>query len=186
MFLVPLLTALLPLLAAPPPPLPGPARAPVSYDCARDRWPWSCVADCESGGRWDANTGNGYYGGLQFWAPTWKEFGGLAYAPRADLATREQQIAVAREVLALQGWEAWPACAARYRLQGRTYIVAAGDTLSGIAAKYRVKGGWKALYQANKDVVGDRPDRLNPGTFLALPRSGARERPPAVFGPPLT
>lgn len=179
MLLVPLLTALLPLLVAPSP-------APVPYECARDQWPWACVAECESGGRWDANTGNGYYGGLQFWAPTWKEFGGLSYAPRADLASPEQQIAVAQEVLALQGWEAWPACSERYRLRGRMYIVKSGDTLSGIAAKYRVAGGWRALYRANKDVVGAYPDRLNPGTFLALPGSGARERPTAVFGPPLT
>ncbi|MET8983616.1 transglycosylase family protein [Streptomyces sp. NPDC004539] len=172
-------------LAAPPPPLPGPGRAPVPYDCARDGWPWSCVADCESGGRWDADTGNGYYGGLQFWPPTWKEFGGLRYAPRADLATKEQQIAVAQEVLAVQGWEAWPECSARYRLAGRMHTVKPGDTLSGIAAKYRVEGGWRALYRLNEGVVGPNPDRLNLGTLLMLPGGRAREVPRAVFGPPL-
>lgn len=147
----------------------GPGAAPVSYDCAGDQWPWSCIADCESGGRWDADTGNGFYGGLQFWPATWEEFGGLAYAPRADLASREEQIAVAREVLAVQGWGAWPECSKRYRLEGRMYTVKPGDTLSAIAVKYRVKGGWQALYQLNKDVIGGDPGRLNPGTLLRLP-----------------
>ena len=56
------------------------------------------------------NTGNGYYGGLQFSPSTWAAFGGTAYAPRADLATRDQQIAVAEKVLAVQGPGAWPTC----------------------------------------------------------------------------
>ena len=71
---------------------------------------WDDVAACESGGDWSINTGNGYYGGLQFSASTWTGFGGAAYAPRADLATREQQIAVAERVLATQGKGAWPTC----------------------------------------------------------------------------
>ncbi|MFI9829877.1 transglycosylase family protein [Streptomyces sp. NPDC051913] len=178
--------------AAPPPPSPGPLSSTVPYDCARDGWPWSCVAECESSGRWTANTGNGFYGGLQFWQPTWKEFGGLKYAPRADLATRAQQIAVAQEVLAVQGWEAWPVCSRRYGLQGRMHTVKAGDTLSGLARKYGVQGGWRALYRANKDIVGRYPDRLNVGTLLVIPKSakGAKEakgsgRAAVLFGAPL-
>src|SRR5205085_11448341 len=69
---------------------------------------WDRLAGCESGGNWSINTGNGFYGGLQFTASTWRAFGGAAYAPRADLATRAQQIAVAQRVLAGQGWKAWP------------------------------------------------------------------------------
>lgn len=64
---------------------------------------WDAIAECESGGNWSINTGNGYYGGLQFSQSTWKGAGGLAYAPRADLATREQQIAVASH-LSLGNW----------------------------------------------------------------------------------
>jgi nucleoid-associated protein YgaU len=175
-------------LAAPPPPLPGPRAAPVSYHCAKDQWPWGCLAECESGGRWNANTGNTFYGGLQFWQPTWKEFGGLKYAPRADLATRQEQIAVAEEVLAAQGWEAWPACAKRYRLAGRVHVVKAGETLSSLAREYHVKGGWKALYKANRQMVGDRPDRLNVGTMLVVPKSSGRSGTPGrvLFGPPLS
>ncbi|MHC3475120.1 transglycosylase family protein [Streptomyces sp. 7R007] len=113
-----LLTAVAP--AAPPPPAPGPVPVRAPYDCPKDRSPWDCVADCESGGHWDADTGNGFYGGLQFRQATWEEFGGLAYAPRADLATRKQQIAVAEQVLAAQGWQAWPVCSRRYGLQSGT------------------------------------------------------------------
>ena len=71
---------------------------------------WDALAQCESSGNWSINTGNGYYGGLQFSASTWSGFGGGEYAPRADLATKEQQIAVAERVLAVQGRGAWPTC----------------------------------------------------------------------------
>jgi nucleoid-associated protein YgaU len=176
-----------PAYAVPPPPAPAPSPLSVPYDCARDGWPWSCAALCESSGRWDADTGNGFYGGLQFWQPTWEEFGGLTYAPRADLATREQQISVAQEVLAVQGWEAWPVCSKRYGLKGRMHTVKPGDTLSAIARKYGIQGGWRALYEANKDMIGPNPDRLNVGTLLAVPKeSKSAIRGSAVFGPPLS
>ncbi|WP_322871271.1 transglycosylase family protein [Streptomyces goshikiensis] len=71
---------------------------------------WNKVAACESTHNWHINSGNGYYGGLQFSQSTWREFGGTAYAARADLATKDQQIAVAEKVLKGQGPQAWPAC----------------------------------------------------------------------------
>ncbi|MER6199781.1 transglycosylase family protein [Streptomyces sp. NPDC001586] len=71
---------------------------------------WDKVAACESTNNWRINTGNGYYGGLQFSQSTWRAFGGAAYAPRADLATKDQQIAVAEKVLKGQGPGAWPQC----------------------------------------------------------------------------
>lgn len=71
---------------------------------------WDAVAQCESGGDWNINTGNGYYGGLQFVQSTWEGFGGTDYAPRADLASRAQQIDIAENVLAVQGPGAWPVC----------------------------------------------------------------------------
>ncbi|PBC75673.1 transglycosylase-like protein with SLT domain [Streptomyces sp. TLI_235] len=74
---------------------------------------WDRVAVCESGRRWHANTGNGYYGGLQFNQATWRANGGTAYAPRPDLATRDQQIAVAEHLAARRGLAPWPACGAR-------------------------------------------------------------------------
>lgn len=71
---------------------------------------WDQVARCESGGNWSINTGNGYHGGLQFSQGTWAAHGGSKYAPAAQLASREQQIAVAERVLATQGRGAWPVC----------------------------------------------------------------------------
>jgi LysM repeat protein len=85
--------------------------APIALATPAEAAPnWDALAQCESGGRWNINTGNGYYGGVQFSASTWRAFGGTQYAPRADLASREQQIAIAERVLAGQGPGAWPAC----------------------------------------------------------------------------
>ena len=72
---------------------------------------WNNVASCESGNNWSINTGNGYYGGLQFSQSTWDAFGGQQYAGRADQASKGQQIAIAEKTLAGQGWGAWT-CAA--------------------------------------------------------------------------
>ncbi|WP_406462826.1 transglycosylase family protein [Streptomyces sp. NBC_00111] len=78
---------------------------------AADATTWDRVAECESGGMWSADLGNGYYGGLQFSQDTWSAYGGTSYAPRADLASRSQQIAVAEKVLDDKGPQAWPSCA---------------------------------------------------------------------------
>ncbi|MFI9600427.1 transglycosylase family protein [Streptomyces sp. NPDC052043] len=68
---------------------------------------WEAIAACESSGNWRANTGNGYYGGLQFRQSSWVAAGGLKYARRADLASRRQQITVARRLATAQGMSAW-------------------------------------------------------------------------------
>ncbi|MGI9000942.1 MAG: transglycosylase family protein [Pseudonocardia sp.] len=78
---------------------------------------WDRIAQCESGGRWDINTGNGYHGGLQFSPRTWRAFGGREFAPHAYQATRAEQIVVAERVLAKQGWGAWPACSRKVGLR---------------------------------------------------------------------
>jgi murein DD-endopeptidase MepM/ murein hydrolase activator NlpD len=74
---------------------------------------WEKVAACESTSNWGINSGNGYYGGLQFSQATWEAYGGQRYAPRADLATKDQQIAVAEKVLEGQGPRAWPTCSGK-------------------------------------------------------------------------
>jgi resuscitation-promoting factor RpfB len=74
---------------------------------------WDALSRCESGGNWAINTGNGFFGGVQFDQNTWERQGGLRYAPRADLATREEQIAIADVTRARQGWGAWPVCSGR-------------------------------------------------------------------------
>ncbi|MBB2772869.1 UNVERIFIED_ORG: uncharacterized protein YabE (DUF348 family) [Mycolicibacterium obuense] len=89
---------------------PGTTVPPV-----HDNATWDALAFCESSGNWAINTGNGFYGGVQFTQSTWESFGGLRYAPRADLATREEQIAIAELTQAGQGWGAWPVCSRRVR-----------------------------------------------------------------------
>ena len=165
--------------------LPAPAQA-VPHD-------WGGVADCESGGDWQINTGNGYYGGLQFSASTWLAYGGDDYASRADLATPEQQIEIAERTLAGQGIGAWPNCGKYLRdgttavatepgpapepapapapapaqSSGGTYTVQTGDTLAQIAAVQDVAGGWEALWAANRATVSD-PNRIYAGQQLVL------------------
>ena len=78
---------------------------------------WDTLAQCESGGNWAINTGNGYQGGLQFSPSTWAAYGGTQFAPTANLASREQQIAIAEKTQASQGWGAWPACTAKMGLR---------------------------------------------------------------------
>ncbi|WP_439675775.1 transglycosylase family protein [Embleya sp. MST-111070] len=138
---------------------------------------WDRLAECESSGRWSLDSGNGYYGGLQILPSTWDEAGGQEYADRPDRATREEQIAVAEQILSMQGWEAWPQCARQIGMLGSRYTVKAGDTLSSIARDLGVIGGWQALYAANLDVIGPDPDHLVPGTVLNVPKAARRSGP---------
>lgn len=87
--------------------LPAPAAEADEHNV------WDRVADCESGGNWSINTGNGFYGGLQFWHPTWQGFGGTDFAPYAHQATKLQQITIGQRVLEVQGPGAWPVCSVR-------------------------------------------------------------------------
>ena len=216
---------------------------------AADPGTWDALAQCESGGNWSTNTGNGFSGGLQFTPSTWAAFGGTG---DPTSASREQQIAVAENVLAGQGWGAWPACSSQLglsggatgyvstqsqavapeatqqyvapeatqqyvapapaaeqyvapapvetytapvetytapvetytapvetyaapvetyaapALSGETYTVQSGDTLSVIAEKLGIQGGWQALYNANADTVIHQ-DLIFTGQVLQLP-----------------
>lgn len=78
---------------------------------------WDDLAECESGGDWAINTGNGYHGGLQFLGSTWRAYGGGEFAEQADLASRDQQISVAERVRDDVGFGAWPACSRRLGLR---------------------------------------------------------------------
>ncbi|MFC7849998.1 transglycosylase family protein [Arthrobacter sp. NPDC057388] len=183
---------------------------------------WDALAQCESGGNWSTNTGNGFSGGLQFTPQTWAAFGGTG-APQD--ASRAQQIAVAEKVQASQGWGAWPACSAKLGLtggggapapqilpqsapvqaapaqapvqtapvaqapvaqtaaaeapvqarhaaaiavSGETYTVQEGDTLSKIADKLGIHGGWQHLADANADTISN-PNLVFVGQVLQLP-----------------
>lgn len=221
--------------------------APASQ--AADLATWEKLAQCESGGNWSINTGNGFYGGLQFTQQSWN---GVGMTGSPHTASKEAQIEAAERLLAVQGWGAWPACTARYGLSGAatptytdpsvskapvtsatvvapqsnsqvavastpaatvpatpvvetpapvaeevvapvvaqepavvtpaatpevvkaprvassTYQVVAGDTLSLIAVRLGVSGGYKAIADANVDVVYD-VNLIFPGQVLTIP-----------------
>jgi nucleoid-associated protein YgaU len=214
--------------------LPIVAQASPSVD-------WDAVARCESGNNWSIDTGNGYYGGLQFLDSTWHAYGGTT--THASQASEGTQIAVAERVLASQGIGAWPVCGPKGlgghtadrgdagasgaggassapattrrdaprtvaeptesrtpsrssgsrapetstrservtptpRHRGNapqhqqqpvsTVRVLPGDTLSGIAVRHHVPGGWQALHALNRSVVGVNPHMIFPGQTLRL------------------
>ncbi len=92
---------------------------------------WDKLAQCESSGNWSANTGNGFFGGLQFTSSTWDAYGGTQYAANAKDATRDEQITIAEKVLASQGPNAWPGCSAKISWEGgSTKTVSAPSTSS--------------------------------------------------------
>lgn len=227
--------------------------APASH--AADVATWEKLAQCESGGNWSINTGNGFYGGLQFTQQSWN---GVGMSGSPQYASREAQIEAGERLLAIQGWGAWPACSAKLGLSGvatptytdpsnatvpsatvvtpqsssqtpvasntytapvapvaqapvaapapaveppvastpetpaptttaepavvsqpvpvvqapkvasSTYEVVSGDTLSLIAAKLGVTGGYKAIADANVDVIYD-VNLIFPGQVLNIP-----------------
>jgi LysM repeat protein len=159
---------------------------------------WDRVAACESGGRWKINTGNGYYGGLQFSYSTWRAFGGGKYARTANRATKSEQINIAKRVLRAQGPRAWPTCSIRAGLtranggavkvpnhatavKKRTTVrkvdnskiikirVRSGDTLGRIANRHDVRGGWQAIWRLNKGTLRS-PHVLRVGQVLKIAR----------------
>ncbi|GAA0681102.1 resuscitation-promoting factor protein RpfA [Kitasatospora atroaurantiaca] len=113
----------------------GAHAAPVST--------WDKVAECESGGNWSINTGNGFYGGLQFSNSTWKAYGGAQYAAQAHQASKGQQIAVAEKVLASQGPGAWPVCSVKAGLT-KGGSAAQVDSDSAASAAGTIQGSKKA------------------------------------------
>ncbi len=106
---------------------------------AADSGVWDRIAQCESGGNWHINTGNGYYGGLQFSGSTWRAYGGTAYAATADGASKSQQISVATKVQRAQGWGAWPTCSARAGASGSAPAASGTDSGSGSATSKSTK-----------------------------------------------
>jgi hypothetical protein len=106
------------VLAGSPLAMAGTAAATTKAPTASDDV-WDQIAQCESGGRWNTNTGNGYSGGLQFAPSTWRAYGGSGSASHAS---RTEQIAVAEKVLAAQGWGAWPVCSRKAGAHGRSTL----------------------------------------------------------------
>ncbi|MEJ2857102.1 MULTISPECIES: transglycosylase family protein [unclassified Saccharothrix] len=173
---------------------------------AQDGLDWDAVARCESGGNWSINTGNGYYGGLQFTPGTWAANGGTGMPHNA---TREEQIRVAENVLRTQGAGAWPTCAGRRSSPVRStppssrvrttvpavrvapvaparppstdnpagdYTIQEGDTLASIAQAAGIDGGWEALVAMNPGHLTN-PDLILPGhRIVTKSASGEKAR----------
>ncbi|MCX5335256.1 transglycosylase family protein [Streptomyces sp. NBC_00140] len=123
---------------------------------AADGGVWDRIAQCESGGNWHINTGNGYYGGLQFSPSTWRAYGGSAYAATADRASKSQQIAVATKVQHAQGWGAWPTCSARAGASGTAPSVSSGSATTKAAPSKPSKA--PARSQSHSDRSASRGD----------------------------
>ncbi|MDH6706243.1 LysM repeat protein [Kitasatospora sp. MAA19] len=117
---------------------------------------WDSVAQCESGGNWSINTGNGFYGGLQFTSSTWKAYGGTSYAPQANQASKGQQISVAEKVLASQGPGAWPVCSQKAGLS-KGGAPASVDTSSDAKPAKQSAAKPAQQEQAPKPVQQDAP-----------------------------
>lgn len=218
----------------------GVAAATMSMPAANavDGATWDALAQCESGGNWSINTGNGFYGGLQFTQQSWN---GVGMSGSPATASRAQQIEAGERLLAIQGWGAWPACSAKLGLYGKTgaaptyteptttvaaqsqtqqtytapaaqaapaapaaqaapaaveapaaapaapaveapaaapvaapkaaagtYTVVPGDSLSLIASKLGVAGGYQAIAAANTDIIYN-VDLIFPGQVLNIP-----------------
>lgn len=129
---------------------------------------WEKVAACESTSNWHINSGNGYYGGLQFSGSTWAAYGGTAFAARADLATEGQQIAIAEKVLEGQGPGAWPACSGQAGLTR-------DDAGSGTVAQ---TGGSRPA--ALPATAAQAPERTPEKTATATPGQRSKKTPAAT------
>ncbi|MFG2953877.1 transglycosylase family protein [Streptomyces sp. NPDC048291] len=142
---------------------------------------WDRVAACESSGDWGIDTGNGFYGGLQFTQSTWEAYGGTRYAPRADLATKDQQIAVAEKVLDGQGPGAWPVCSVRAGLTrgGDTPDVHTESAATHPATNHAAKSG--SAKSAAKSSVRDVQPQTTPQS-----RAGRAEMYTVVHGDTLS
>ncbi|MFC9464547.1 transglycosylase family protein [Streptomyces coelicoflavus] len=101
---------------------------------AADGANWDRVAECETGGAWSQNSGNGYYGGLQLSQEVWEQYGGLDYAPSADQASRSQQIRIAEKIHADQGIAAWPTCGLMAGLGNGPGVASGGSDAAGDGA----------------------------------------------------
>ncbi|MEV6544712.1 transglycosylase family protein [Streptomyces sp. NPDC051665] len=150
---------------------------------AADVSTWNKVAACESSGDWSINTGNGFYGGLQFTQSTWEAYGGTAYAHRADLATRDQQIAIAEKVLKGQGPGAWPVCSVRAGLTrgGGTPDIHVGGSRTESTAAHKAKAKDAKTQTVVKRSVKDVQPQTTPQS-----RAGTAEMYTVVRGDTLS
>ncbi|GAB77847.1 Transglycosylase-like domain-containing protein [Austwickia chelonae] len=123
---------------------------------------WDRLAQCEAGGNWHINNGNGYYGGLQFSLRSWQGAGGSAYAARPDLASREAQIAVGQKLLAMQGPGAWPVCSVKAGLTKASGSVGGGAVAKPAALANPAQTAAKPAVATKPAAVAATPKAVAP------------------------
>ena len=162
----------------------GMAAAPSASAAPSDVW--DRVAACESGGNWNISTGNGFHGGLQFTASSWRAAGGTRYASMPHKASKSQQIAAAKNLLRMQGPGAWPVCSKKAGLNRSNGGSASGGSVSASRGSERVSHSSRSSrvmaasqVRALQRKVGARVDGIiGPETvrkterYLGLKRSG--------------
>ncbi len=137
---------------------------------------WDRVAACESGGNWRISTGNGFYGGLQFTTSSWRAAGGTRYAPRADQASKAEQIAVAQRLLQMQGPGAWPVCSRRAGLTRANGMASGGG--ADVAEEATRTSARPAITKSstNTAVSASRSSIREAQSWLGLSRTGTWTR----------
>ncbi|MET9775397.1 transglycosylase family protein [Streptomyces sp. NPDC006367] len=152
---------------------------------AADGTSWDRVAECETGGAWSQNSGNGYYGGLQLSQDLWEQYGGLAYAPSADEASRSQQISVAEKVLAGQGVAAWPTCGPLAGLGGGAGAATGGTGTSGdgSSAGERAPGASGSTDPSETTASPEATETAGSAGSAARPSSPASPSPSSTPAP---
>ncbi|MGW7490900.1 transglycosylase family protein [Streptomyces sp. NPDC054786] len=153
--------------------LAGPSAAAAGPFSGSPRPDWERIAACESNGRWHINTGNGYHGGLQIDLATWRAYGGRRYAPRADLASRAEQITIGRRIVRDRGLSAWPNCArAATSGAGGSSGSSTGDSDEGSApaARQAPSAAQAAAPRAHTPTTGTtaRSYVVHPGDCLSV------------------
>jgi len=150
---------------------------------------WDKLAQCESSGKWNINTGNGFSGGLQFTPSTWRGFGGKEFAAMAHQASREEQIVVAERVLAKQGWNAWPSCSRKTGVRGHSSTqrdTPAPGSGSGSGSGEQVRLAAQETSTSGDYVVkrGDTLGRIASANNVAGGWKALVEKNPALKGDP--
>ena len=162
----------------------GAVAATMSMPAANavDGATWDALAQCESGGNWSINTGNGFYGGLQFTQQSWN---GVGMSGSPATATRAQQIEAGERLLAIQGWGAWPACSAKLGLYGKTGAAPTyTEPTTTVAAQSQTQQTYTAPAAQAAPAAAPAAPAAAPAAPAAAPAAPAAQAAPAAVEAP--
>ena len=163
----------------------GAVAATMSMPAANavDGATWDALAQCESGGNWSINTGNGFYGGLQFTQQSWN---GVGMSGSPATATRAQQIEAGERLLAIQGWGAWPACSAKLGLYGKTGAAPTyTEPTTTVAAQSQTQQTYTAPAAQAAPAAAPAAPAAAPAAPAAAPAAPAAQAAPAAVEAPV-